>query len=136
MWGSSETTPGSPSSGEPADLLETQLDTCWVNVGGENPAEYLLKYAGRANIVHLKDFVGCKAENMYALIGIDEDEEKDAKGQFEFRPVGYGLQNFPAILDACEKVGAKWVVVEQDMPTMGKTSLECAEMSINYLRSL
>ena len=120
----------------PADLLETQLDTCWVNVGGENPADYIRKYAGRVNIVHLKDFVGSKSENMYALIGIDEDEDKDTKGQFEFRPVGYGLQKFPAILEACEEVGAKWVVVEQDQPTMGKTSLECAEMSINYLRSL
>ena len=23
----------------PADLLQTELDTCWVNVGGENPAD-------------------------------------------------------------------------------------------------
>ena len=27
----------------PADLLQTELDTCWVNVGGENPAKYILK---------------------------------------------------------------------------------------------
>ncbi len=120
----------------PAELLGTQLDTCWVNVGGENPVDYILKYSGRANIVHLKDFVGSRSENMYALIGIDEDEEKDTKGQFEFRPVGYGLQDFPAILDACEKAGTKWVVVEQDQPSMDKSSLECAKMSIDYLRSL
>jgi sugar phosphate isomerase/epimerase len=107
-----------------------------VNVGGENPVDYLLKYTGRANIVHLKDFVGSRTENMYALIGIDEGEKKDTKGKFEFRPVGYGVQDFPAILDAGEKAGAKWVVVEQDEPSMGKTPLECAEMSINYLRSL
>ena len=119
-----------------ADLLETELDTCWVNVGGENPVDYLLKYTGRANIVHLKDFVGSRTENMYALIGIDEGEKKDTKGKFEFRPVGYGVQDFPAILAACEKAGAKWVVVEQDEPSMDKSPLECAEMSINYLRSL
>ena len=40
----------------PADLLQTELDTCWVNVGGENPAAYVRKYTGRAPVVHLKDF--------------------------------------------------------------------------------
>ena len=119
-----------------ADLLQTELDTCWVNVGGENPADYLRKYAGRAEILHLKDFVGCKSENMYALIGIDEDEKKETGGKFEFRPVGSGVQNFPAILAAAEESGVEWVVVEQDMPSMDKTPMECAEMSIKYLKSL
>lgn len=119
-----------------ADLLQTELDTCWVNVGGENPADYLRKYAGRAEILHLKDFVGSKSENMYALIGIDEDEKKETGGKFEFRPVGSGVQNFPAILAAAEESGVEWVVVEQDMPSMDKTPMECAEMSINYLKSL
>lgn len=120
-----------------AELLSTQLDTCWVNVGGENPAEFIRKYSGRIEIVHLKDFVGSKSENMYGLIGAGGKEgKKDETGKFEFRPVGSGVQNFPAILDACRDVKAKWVVVEQDQPSMGKTPLECAEMSINYLRSL
>lgn len=120
----------------PADMLQPQIDTCWVNVGGEDPADYIRKYAGRIEIVHLKDFTGSKSENMYALIGLDEDEEKDTGGKFEFRPVGSGKQDFPAILAASKEVGARWVVVEQDMPSMGKTPMECAEMSINYLKSL
>lgn len=120
----------------PADMLQPQIDTCWVNVGGEDPADYIRKYAGRIEIVHLKDFVGGKTENMYALIGLDDDEEKDAGGKFEFRPVGSGKQDFPAILAASKEVGARWVVVEQDNPSMDKTPLECAEMSINYLHSL
>lgn len=120
----------------PAELLETQLDTCWVNVGGENPAEYVRKYAGRVNILHLKDFVGSKSENMYALIGIDENEKKETAGKFEFRPLGKGVQDFPAILVAAKESGTRWVVVEQDSPSMGKTPIECAEISINYLKSL
>ena len=120
----------------PAELLQTELDTCWVNVGGENPAQYIRKYSGRAEIVHLKDFVGAKSENMYALIGIDENEKKDTGGKFEFRPVGSGLQNFPEILEAAKDAGALWVVVEQDQPSMGLAPIECAEKSINYLKSL
>ncbi len=121
----------------PAERLKTQLDTCWVNVGGENPADYLRKYAGRAPIVHLKDFVGQKSEKMYALIGIDDGDQKSEQPQsFEFRPLGYGYQKFPGILEAAEQAGADWVVVEQDMPSMGKTPMECAAMSIQYLKTL
>ena len=120
----------------PQSLLQTQLDTCWVNVGGENPAAYVRKYAGRCEIVHLKDFAGQKSEHMYALIGIDDEKKDEGTGAFEFRPVGYGKQDFPAILAACEAAGTKWVVVEQDQPSMGKTPLECAKMSVDYVRSI
>ena len=117
--------------------LMPQFDTCWVKVGGENPAEYVRKYAGREEILHLKDFVGSKSENMYALIGIDENEKKDLDAnKFELRPVGCGVQNFPEILAAAKEVGIRWVVVEQDNPSMGKTPLECAETSIGYLKAL
>ena len=120
----------------PASLLQAQFDTCWVKVGGEDPAAYVRKYAGRVEILHLKDFVGSKTENMYALIGIDEDEKKDTHGKFEFRPVGSGVQDFPAILKAAEESGTKWVVVEQDSPSMGLTALECAASSIRYLKTI
>lgn len=115
------------------ELLQTQIDTCWVNVGGENPAEYVKKYAGRIPTVHLKDFVGRKSEKMYALIGIDEDKSEETKGNFEFRPVGKGLQNFPAIIAAADEGGAGWVIVEQDLPSMGLNAMECAKASVEYL---
>ena len=118
------------------ELLQTQLDTCWVNVGGEDPVSYIRKYSGRADMVHLKDFVGRKSENMYALIGIDENEKKDTHGKFEFRPLGKGVQDFPAILSAAKDAGTKWVIVEQDSPSMGLDALACAKVSIDYLKTL
>ena len=117
------------------DHLQTELDTCWVNVGGENPADYIRKYAGRCPVVHLKDFFGQKDENMYELIGIKSEAPKRPSG-FEFRPVGAGLQNFPEILKAAEESGAKWVVVEQDKPSMGLTPMESIKKSIEYLKSI
>lgn len=120
----------------PSELLLTQLDTCWVNVGGENPADYIRKYNGRIEIIHLKDFVGGKSENMYGLIGTDGKEAPKENSKFELRPVGSGVQDFPAILKATEEVNAKWVIVEQDNPSMGKTPIECAQVSINYLKTL
>ena len=119
----------------PAELLQTELDMCWVNVGGENPVEYLLKYSGRAPVVHLKDFNGEKAEDMYELIGIEKKAPK-RPSNFEFRAVGYGVQDFPAILKASEQAGATWVVVEQDNPSLGWTPVECAAKSREYLKSI
>lgn len=118
------------------ELLSTELDTCWVNVGGENPAEYIRKYNQRIEIVHLKDFAGSKSDNMYALIGIDDKDNKKSSGEFEFRPVGYGLQDFKSIIKACDEVQASWLIVEQDNPSMKKSALECAKMSIDYLKTI
>lgn len=120
----------------PADLFHPQLDVCWINVGGENPVDYIHKYGDRIEILHLKDFAGSKGENMYALIGIDDGKQKETKeGAFEFRPIGMGLQDMPAILAAAAEVGTKWVVVEQDEPSLGKTPTECAEASIRFLNA-
>ena len=63
-------------------------------------------------------------------------KRQEEANKFEFRPVGYGKQDFSSILAAAKDAGAEWVVVEQDQPSMGKTPMECAEMSINYLNSL
>ena len=116
------------------ELLQTQLDTCWVNVGGENPSDYIRKYAGRTPTVHLKDFKGSKSENMYELIGIDK-KKGDDDGGFELRPVGKGVQDFKSIVAAAKESGAKWFIVEQDNPSMGYDALECAKVSIDYLKS-
>ena len=122
-------------SAVPADLLKTQLDTCWVNVGGEDPAAYIRKYSGRTPVVHLKDFYGERSADMYELIGIEKKAPTRPAG-FEYRPIGYGVQDFPAILSAVLDAGAAWVVVEQDNPSLGKTPMECAAMSRAELKKL
>ncbi len=119
----------------PAEYLQTELDACWVNVGGENPSDYIKKYSGRAPVVHLKDFYGEKSEDMYELIGI-EKKVPTRPGNFEFRPVGSGVQDFPSILKAAEEAGALWVVVEQDQATMGLTPMESIAKSREYLKTL
>ena len=116
------------------DLLGTELDTCWVNIGGANPSSYVRKYSGRAPVVHLKDFVGGQSEDMYELIGIEK--KVNAAPEFELRPVGYGCQDWYNILKACEDAGTEWIVVEQDRPSIERTPLQSIEMSRNYLKTL
>ena len=115
------------------ELLQTQLDTCWVNVGGEDPADYIRKYAGRTPTVHLKDFLGSKSENMYGLIGLEGSEGKADDNKFQLRHLGSGKQDFSAIVKAADEGGAQWYIVEQDEPNKGMTPMECAKASYEYL---
>lgn len=125
----------------PKEALQTELDTCWVNVGGEVPADYIAKYNGRTPVVHLKDFymTGKLPKHLYALIGIDENEaekNESEESRFEFRPAGHGMQDMAAIIAASEASGAKWLVVEQDEPSMGLSRMESIMVSREYLRTL
>ena len=124
------------------NILKTELDCCWVKYAGENPADYIRKYTGRAPIVHLKDYVGTKdGKQPYALINTDGSGKDDGAGAdagsiaFEFRPVGYGCQDVPSLIEAGLEAGAGWFIVEQDQ-WYDRHPLEAAKMSRDYLKSI
>ncbi len=97
------------------DVLQVELDTCWTRFAGEDPANYMKKYAQRLPIVHLKDY-------------------RQEEG-FEFCAVGKGVQNFPSILEQAIAGGSEWVVVEQDSHPQ-YSAMEDARLSREYLSSL
>ena len=115
------------------EILQTEIDVCWVRYAGEDPAAYLRKYTGRAPVVHLKDYVGVKGEGTpYGLLG--QKRQADAVA-FEFRPFGYGCQDVKAVTDAGIEAGAEWFVIEQDQ-WYDRKPLEAAKMSIDTLKKL
>lgn len=117
----------------PADLLQTEIDVCWVKYSEIDPADYLRKYTGRAPIVHLKDYVGRKGEGTpYGLIG--QDKEADAVA-FEFRPFGHGCQDAEKVVEAGIDAGAQWFIIEQDQ-WYDRCPLEAAKMSMETLKKI
>ena len=122
-----------------ADKIIPELDTCWVHYAGLRPEEKIREFAGRVPVVHLKDFV-CKSLGggpVYDLIGTNGGVAKNASREdngFEFRPLGMGIQNFEAILKACEESGTETVIVEQDKVYDRMTELEAAKIAREYLR--
>jgi len=91
--------------------LKAQLDTYWVQHGGENPAAYITKYSGRVPLVHLKDMTA--GENP------------------TFTEIGNGILDWPAIFTASEAAGTEWFIVEQDV--CAGPSLDSARISFENL---
>ncbi|MEK3888721.1 sugar phosphate isomerase/epimerase family protein [Bacillus sp. FSL K6-3431] len=96
------------------DLVKLELDTYWVQKGGENPAEYLRKLKNRCPLLHVKD--------------MEADEE-----QF-FAEVGEGILDFREIIQVAEDVGTEWLVVEQDL--CRRDVFDCIETSYTNLREM
>ena len=122
------------------DKIFPELDTCWVRYADVDPVEMIHRYKGRVDVVHLKDFVAKSFAGgpVYDLIdasGNDSGKPKTREENgFEFRPLGMGIQNFAAILSACEECGTHTVIVEQDQ-TYDLSELEAAKLSREYLKN-
>lgn len=102
------------------DNFGAQYDTAWMSVMGADAAAYIRSNPDTAKVIHLKDYYR----------HIDDDKRP------EMRPVGYGVMDIPRILDASKEVGCDWIIVEQDSPSLDKSALECAKLSIDYIRTI
>jgi len=102
-----------------ADLLQAELDICWLRAAGQNPVTYIEKYAKRVPVIHLKDYM--------------KDGPKNAP--IEFYPLGHGMLEIPSILTAAVANGVEWIVVEQDN-SFKHPPMEAIKISREYLHGL
>lgn len=118
-----------------------EFDTCWIHYSGNNPQEYILNYKNQIPVLHLKDFVCKKFADGPVYDLIDKDGKTGDKkptredNGFEFRPIGDGIQDIPAILKSAEECGTEYLIVEQDGFT-NIEPLEAVKRSIDYLKSI
>ncbi len=96
------------------------MDTHWMQSGGKNPVEYILKCKGRLPLVHFKD---------YKIIGGASYIEEVIKA---FGEVGEGSLNWPAIIEAVRQTEARSCIVEQDN-CYGKDPFDCLQVSYNNM---
>jgi len=99
-------------AGTDASLLRLELDLYWVHSAGLDPAELLRRYAGRVDLVHVKD----------AAPGGD------------FTEVGSGVIAWPSVLGVAHEAGVQHFLVEQDRTTI--PPLESLRRSYGYLSGL
>lgn len=96
---------------DPGVLFE--VDTYWVQVGGNDPVEVVRSLGKRAPLLHIKDGPANREEPMTA--------------------VGEGVMNIPAIIAAAGS-NAEWLVVELDQ--CGTDMLEAVGKSVRYMRTI
>jgi len=100
----------------PASAIGAELDTYWVQTGGEDPVAYIRKYADRLPRLHIKDRTPPPGD-----------------AECPFAEIGHGILDWDGIFAAAQEAGVEWYVVEQDRWV--RPPLESARMSFEYLRS-
>lgn len=92
-------------------LLENDLYWAWH--AGVDPAELMIRCAGRAPVIHLKD------------------KAVDPKDGPIIAAIGEGNLPWDRILAACREAGVEWYAVEQD--TCRRDPFDCLRSSFEYL---
>jgi len=96
------------------NLVTMELDLYWAIIGGADPVEFIEKYPGRFELLHVKD-------------------SYDVSDRQSFACVGEGVIDFERILKFRGEGNFKHLIVEKDGATEG---IRCARTSIDYLNSL
>lgn len=94
-------------------LVLAELDLAWVHIGGQDPAAYLRKYAGRTPVVHLKDY----------------DPAKDPQWQ----PAGQGVLDWDPILATAQEIGVDFGCIELDVSAIDP--IEAVRQSFEFFKS-
>ncbi len=96
--------------------VQMEIDTFWVQKGGQSPVNWIQKVKGRMDVVHFKD------------MGIDHWDT-----QF-MECVGYGNLHWDEIISTCLETEVKYAFVEQD-DCQGRNPFYCSKMSLEYLKN-
>lgn len=99
----------------PAEFLQVEMDLGWVQYAGQQPLEYVAKYAGRLPLLHLKDFRKGKPGEK-----IDTVE------------LGQGDLALLDVIEAGSKADVEWIIVEQD--TCANPPLQSVDTSMRWLK--
>jgi len=91
-----------------------EIDTYWVQYGGEDPVAWCERLKGRLPLLHMKDYA----------IGSDN--------QPVFAEIGGGNLDWKRIVAAAESSGCEWFIIEQD--TCPVDPFESLKISFDYVR--
>jgi len=89
-----------------------ELDTHWLQFGGQNPVHWIKKLKGRADLVHLKDY-----RIVMPLEGVKGEEtspKENRKKIVQFAEIGTGNLDMKEIINTCIETGVKYLPIEQD----------------------
>lgn len=101
--------------------VQAEIDTYWVQHGGGDPADWIVRMKDRMPVVHFKDMV--------MLPPTPDSPEGHTQAMAE---IGAGNLNWDAILAACTEANVEWYAIEQDI--CQRDPFESLKMSYEYLK--
>lgn len=118
--------------------LGFEIDLHWVQRAGANPIETLKRFAGKVDLIHLKDYrVGDIPEEAFA--SLDEGDVMTFYNAFtniiEFAELGQGSMDYKPIIEQALESGVRYMLVEQDM-LYGRDPFDCLADSRDHLIEL
>ena len=120
-----------------APHLGFELDTHWIQRGGENPVEFIKKYAGVVRLLHLKDYRIANVNMPDMSQGFDMKKFSTAffSEPVQFAELGQGNLPLKACIEAGLESGAEYFLIEQD-DSYGRDPFDCLRDSRDHLISL
>lgn len=117
------------------EYLAFEPDLGWMAIGGGEPEYFLNKYKSRCPIIHLKDYYALETSKIGELSQLGEKKGDFAHSFFEFRPVGYGILNFPGLLNKIKACEPKWLLADHDL-AYERDSYFDLKISLEYMKNL
>ncbi len=120
-----------------APHLGFELDTHWIQRGGENPVKFIEKYAGFVRLLHLKDYriAEVKMPDMSGGMDMKAFTKAFFSDPVQFAELGQGNLPLKACIEAGLAGGAEYFLIEQD-DAYGRDPFDCLRDSRDHLISL
>jgi len=97
-----------------SENVQFNLDTYHIKTSGGDPAEWIKKTAGRADMIHFKDYKSVRSNNVLC-------------------PLGQGDTEWVDIIKACKETGVKYCFAEQE--GLEKDAFKYLEESYKFMKS-
>ena len=102
-----------------SDLLWFIPDVAWLQIAGENPAEYLRKMQGRVKVLHFKDYNPVEGQ----------------EHPWAFTELGKGVVNLPACYETAKEMGIPYIMFEQDN-NWTVDAMQSSKEAFEYMKKL
>ena len=102
-----------------SDLLWFIPDVAWLQIAGENPAEYLKKMQGRVKVLHFKDYNPVEGQ----------------EHPWSFTELGKGVVDLPACYETAKEMGIPYIMFEQDN-NWTVDAMQSSKEAFEYMKKL
>lgn len=117
------------------EFMSFQPDLGWIALGGGNPEYYLEKYRDRCPVIHLKDYYADEPVLLRSPSEVGKERGGERFKNFEFRPTGYGIMNFPRLMKKVFACSPEWLVADHDLSYERDSIVDLGD-SLAYVRKL